>query len=353
MGLTAARCCGGSGAFRTLQFLNSMTRPLDAGPVPDATLDNLDPMAIARFRDELRHLHPGDERLGLSDEMLLLRSGATVERRGLATPTLAGLLFFGRAPQQFFPAFTITFLHFAGTSIEPPRPDAPLYLDNREVSGRIPEMIDAARGLLHRAMSKIGMVEGFRRLERPEYPDIAIREALLNAIAHRDYSRVGSFIQVRLFADRLEVQSPGGLAGGLTIENILWEQYTRNPTLTRLLEDLGYVERRGVGVDLMVQAMRAAGLPDPIFADHGTSFWVTLQSAAGPEPVDERFKDLNERQERALAHLREHGRITNREYVTLFEVAERTALYDLQDLVERRLLIPVGSGRGRYYILRE
>lgn len=330
-----------------------MTRPPDTAPVPDATLDDLDPEAIARFREELRHLHPGDDRLALSDEALLLRSGATVERRGGATPTLAGLLFFGRAPQQFFPAFTITFLHFAGTSIEPPRPDAPLYLDNREVGGRIPEMIDATRGALHRAMSKVGVVEGFRRRERPEYPDIAIREALLNAVAHRDYGREGSFIQVRLFTDRLEVQSPGGLAGGVTVENILWEQYTRNPTITRFLEDLGYVERRGVGVDLMVQAMRAAGLPDPVFVDHGTSFWVTLRSAAAPTPADERLEDLNERQQQALAHLREHGRITNREYVALFEVAERTALYDLQDLVERRLLIPVGSGRGRYYILRD
>lgn len=330
-----------------------MSRPLDATPVPDATLDALEPKAIARFREELRHLHPSDERLALTDEALLLRSGAIVERRGSMAPTLAGLLFFGRAPQQFFPAFTITFLHFAGTSIEPPRPGTPLYLDNREVGGRIPEMIDAARGVLHRAMSKIGVVEGFRRHERSEYPDIAIREALLNAVAHRDYGREGSFIQVRLFADRLEVQSPGGLTGGVTVDNILWEQYTRNPTITRFLEDLGYVERRGVGVDLMVQAMRTAGLPDPIFADHGTSFWVTLRSAAAPMPVDERLRDLNERQERALAHLREHGRITNREYVTLFEVAERTALYDLQDLVERRLLIPVGSGRGRYYILRD
>jgi ATP-dependent DNA helicase RecG len=69
--------------------------------------------------------------------------------------------------------------------------------------------------------------------------------------------------------------------------------------------------------------------------------------------VDERLKELNERQGRALEHLRERGRITNREYVTLFEVSDRTALYDLQDLVNRRLLIPVGSGRGRYYILRE
>lgn len=329
-----------------------MTRLSDAAPVPEATLDDFDPDAVDRFREELRHLRPADERLGLSDEAFLLQSGAVIERRGLLVPTLVGILFFGRVPQQFFPAFTVTFLHFAGTNIEPPRPDAPLYLDNREFKGRIPEMIDAARGALHRAMSRIGLVEGFRRQERPEYPDVAIREALLNAVAHRDYGREGSFIQVRLFADRLEVQSPGGLAGGVTVENILWEQYTRNPTITRFLEDLGYVERRGVGVDLMVQAMRASGLPDPVFIDHGTSFWVTLRSTAAVR-VDERLKELNERQSRALEHLRERGRITNREYVTLFEVSDRTALYDLQDLVNRRLLIPVGSGRGRYYILRE
>lgn len=328
-----------------------MSRPTDAIPVAAASWDDLDPEAVARFRREVRGLRPASPLLALDDEALLTRVGAVVSHRKALAPTLAGLLFFGRAPQQFFPALTITFLHFAGTDLAPPRPDAPLYLDNREFRGRIPEMLDAARGALHAAMSKAGMLDGgLRRQERPEYPDVALREALLNAVAHRDYGREGSFVQVRLFADRLEVQSPGGLAGGVTVDNIRWEQYTRNPTITRLLEELGYVERRGIGIDLMIQAMADANLPLPTFEDRGTSFWVTLRNAPAADAGD---GALNERQLRALAHLRDHGRITNREYVALCEVSERTALYDLQGMVEGGLLLPVGSGRGRYYILRD
>ncbi|NIV33414.1 MAG: transcriptional regulator, partial [Anaerolineae bacterium] len=77
----------------------------------------------------------------------------------------------------------------------------------------------------------------------------------MNAVSHRDYALEGSFIQVRLFADRLEVQSPGGLGGHVTVDNILYEQYTRNPHIVRLMEDLGYVERRGLGVDQMIRTM--------------------------------------------------------------------------------------------------
>ncbi|NIV29051.1 MAG: transcriptional regulator, partial [Anaerolineae bacterium] len=120
------------------------------------------------------------------------------------------------------------------------------------------------------------VIEGFVRQDLLEYPEFAYREAIVNAVSHRDYALEGSFIQVRLFADRLEVQSPGGLGGHLTVDNILYEQYTRNPHIVRLMEDLGYVERRGLGVDQMIRAMAAAGLEPPEFENRGSSFWVTL-----------------------------------------------------------------------------
>jgi ATP-dependent DNA helicase RecG len=139
------------------------------------------------------------------------------------------------------------------------------------------------------------------------------------------------------------------------VDNIVYEQYTRNPHIMRLLEHYGYVERRGLGIDLMIRTMREAGLEPPTFENRGTSFWVTLK---GSHPVPsisvsemERL-GLNERQVEALHYLHAHGRITNREYQQEFGVSERTALYDLQGMVEADLVLPVSSGRGRYYILR-
>jgi ATP-dependent DNA helicase RecG len=316
--------------------------------------DDLDPAQIEAYREELDRRRPGSPLVRRSDEELLQQVGALAKVRGRLRPTLMGMLFFGREPQHFYPAFTVTFVHFAGTLTARTAPDDPLYLDNREFRGTIPAMIDSARATIYEKLSKRAVVEGFVRQDVLEYPEFAYREALLNAVSHRDYTLEGSFIQVRLFADRLEVQSPGGLGGHLTVDNIVYEQYTRNPHIVRLLEDFGYVEHRGLGVDRMIHAMTEAGLEPPTFEDRGSSFWVTLKGGTPAPPLpDLTGLDLNERQMRAVAYLQTHGRLTNREYQNEFDVSERTALYDLQGLVNAGLVLPVSSGRGRYYLLRD
>jgi ATP-dependent DNA helicase RecG len=333
--------------------MSAATAYSDLRPCRAASLDDLDPRQIEAYRQELERRRPGSPLLRRPVEDLLAQVGAAVPAAGGLQPTLAGVLFFGQAPQRFYPSFSITFLHFAGTSTAQAAPDAPLYLDNREFQGTIPAVIDAARATIFEKLSKQGVMEGFVRQDVPEYPEFAYREAIVNAIGHRDYALEGSFVQVRLFADRLEVQSPGGLGGNLTVDNIAYEQYTRNPHIMGLLEDFGYVERRGLGVDHMIHAMARAGLEPPIFENRGSSFWVTLRGRP-PSRLrpDLEGMDLNDRQIRAVRHLQTHGRLTNREYQHLFGVAERTALYDLQGLVEAGLALPVSSGRGRYYILR-
>jgi ATP-dependent DNA helicase RecG len=319
-----------------------------------ATLDDLDAAQIEAYRGELDRRRPGSPLIRVSDEELLVQVGAAVKVRSRLQPTLVGMLFFGREPQRFYPTFTITFVHFAGTSTAQATPEDPLYLDNREFAGTIPAMIESARAAIFEKLSKRAVVKGFVRQDVPEYPEFAYREALLNAVGHRDYSLEGSFVQVRLFADRLEVQSPGGLGGHLTVDNIVYEQFTRNPHIVRLLEDFGYVEHRGLGVDHMIHAMADAGLEPPVFEDRGSSFWVILKAGKTAVPLPKLSGlDLNERQERAVAYLRAHGSLSNREYQKEFGVSERTALYDLQGLVSAGLALPVSSGRGRHYILRD
>ncbi|MFQ5856994.1 MAG: ATP-binding protein [Anaerolineae bacterium] len=326
----------------------------DLQPCPTAALDDLDGRALDAYRAEVAARRPGSDLDRAETLQLLKRVGAAVEHRGSLVPTLTGVLFFARDPQRFYPSLTLTFLHLAGTEIARQTRDEPLYLDNREFRGRIPDIVEEVWGVLYSKMARRGMIEGVRRMEEPQYPPVAVREALVNAIAHRDYYRVGSFIQARLFADRLEVQSPGGLAGGLTVDNLVYEQYTRNPHIMRLLEDYGYVERRGVGIDQMVQAMRQANLPDPEFEDRETSFWVTLRgdSAQARRAVLVKL-GLNDRQIAAIDVMRERGRLTNREYQELYDVSERTALYDLSGLVDAGIALAVSSGRGRRYILRD
>ena len=321
---------------------------------PAAVLEDLDPAQIEAYREEVDRRQPGSSLVRLPAEELLARIGAAVRIRGRLRPTLAGLLIFGLDPQQFYPAFTITFVHFAGTSTAQASPTDPLYLDNREFRGTLPAMIDGARAAILEKLSRGAVMDGFVRQDIHEYPEFAYREAIVNAVSHRDYTLEGSFIQLRLFADRLEVQSPGGLGGNLTVDNIVYEQYTRNPHIVRLLEELGYVEHRGLGVDKMIHAMTGAGLKAPSFEDRSSSFWVTLRRSVAVRPLPELTRlGLNERQVRALETLRTQGRLTNREYQQEFDVSERTALYDLQGLVDAGLALPVSSGRGRYYILRD
>jgi len=325
----------------------------DIQPVPNATVDDLAPDLVEKYRAEALTRRPDPDLAALEMPLLLERIGAAVQWQHHLVPTLAGVLFFAPDPQHFYPSLTITFLRFAGTTTARPDPEAPLYLDNREFRGPIPAMIEAARAAVFQHVGRRAVVLGFRRQEVPDYPEIAVREAIINAVAHRDYTRVGSFIQIRLFDDRLEVQSPGGLAGGLTVNDLVHEQYTRNPRIMRLLEDLGYVERRGVGIDEMIAATQKVGLPRPAFEDRGTSFWVTLYGPAASAVVRDYMRlGLSDRQVQAIAYARERGRITNREYQVLFNVSERTALYDLTELVDKWVLLPISSGRGRYYILR-
>lgn len=326
----------------------------DLRPCPGATLDDLDPGHIESYREELARRRPGAPQLRRSVEDLLLELGAAAKVRRQVQPTLTGMLFFGRDPQRFYPSLTITLLHFAGTSTARSGPDEPLYLDNREFRGVLPEAIDAVRAAIFDKLSKRAMVDGFVREDVAEYPEVAYREAIVNAVGHRDYDLEGAFTQVRLFADRMEVQSPGGLGGHLTVDNLVYEQYTRNPHIMRLLEHYGYVERRGLGIDQMLRAMARAGLEPPVFENRGSSFWVTLKGQAPAYPLPDLARlGLNDRQVRAVTVMRRQGRLTNREYQKEFGVSERTALYDLQGLVEAGLALPVSSGRGRYYILRD
>jgi len=198
-------------------------------------------------------------------------------------------------------------------------------------------------------------------VEYREYPQEAVREAIVNAVVHRDYSRRGQRIRIFMFDDRIEVYSPGPLPPGVSLEKMRRlepQSVLRNPIIVGVFRDLGsrYIERLGTGIRRMALAMEEHGLPRPQFEEVGSEFWVRLM---GP---GERFMEevtarpawaegLNERQVEAVLYAGEHGRITNREYQALFEVSYDTAHRDLRQLLEKGLIERRGRGRGTYYVL--
>ncbi|MCX6377287.1 MAG: putative DNA binding domain-containing protein, partial [Armatimonadetes bacterium] len=324
-------------------YLSSREQPTDdSDPVLRAVRGFVASLAVAR---------PGLGLASMTRNQQLAVLGIAVENEGRAVPTLAGLLVFGRYPQQFFPSLVMTFLRYVGTDDATPGPLGERFLDNRKFEGSIPAILNDAQAHIVASMRMGSLITGLIRDDIPEYPIVALREALVNAVAHRDYSSLarGSQIQVRMFSDRLELQSPGGLFGTVTEDNIEHEQSTRNQVLMRLLEDLHLVENRGTGIRAMLEAMRRGNLEPPVFRDRRASFWVafknhTMMDAEAVGWLGQfSHLDINDHQRVALVYLRTHHRMANRDYQRLSSVDGPTATKDLRVLVNLDLATQHGT----------
>jgi ATP-dependent DNA helicase RecG len=315
--------------------------------VPGAGPDDLDPEVIAEYLDkrQQRLRRP----LTHSPDEILREIGATDER---GAPTHSGLLLFGRNPQQFLPQSGLVFVKFMGTE---PRGEDGLagYGRREEIGGPLARIIETAWQIVWGEMNVGAVVKGLEREDLPDYPSFAVREALVNAVGHRDYRLKGRRIEIRMYVDRLEVISPGGLPGFITVDNIVEEHFSRNPRVVAGLFQWGYIEELGLGIDRMIEDMVNAGHPPPKFRAAHYSFTVTLFNARERKATPKWETIMNERQARAVTYIREHGSITNREYRQLCpDVSPETLRLDLSDLVNRGVLIKIGAKRGTYYILK-
>jgi ATP-dependent DNA helicase RecG len=319
----------------------------EAEPVPGAARDDLDEAVIAEFieKREQRQRRP----LQQSPDELLREIGA-LDRHG--RPTTSGVLLFGRHPEHFFPQAGLVFVKFVGTE---PRGEDGLagYGRREEVTGPLARVIETAWQIVWSEMSVGAVVKGLERQDISEYPPFAVREALVNAVCHRDYRLKGRRIEMRMYADRLEVISPGGLPGFITVDNLVEEHFSRNPRLVAGLFQWGYIEELGLGIDRMIEDMVQDGHPPPKFKAAPYAFTVTLFNARERRATPKWETQMNERQARALTYVRERGSITNREYRELCpDVTPETLRLDLNDLVDRGILLRIGAKKGTYYILK-
>ncbi len=314
--------------------------------VPGARHSDLDQNIIREYfeRREAR----GSARIASIPEALF-EIGAT-DRDG--KPTTIGILMFGKNPQAFFPQSGVVFVKFPGT--EPRGDDGAIGYGRRdEIAGPLARIVERSWNVVYEEMRVGAQVKKLEREEMTEYPRFAVREALVNAIAHRDYRIMGRRIEIRMYADRLEIISPGGLPGYMTLDNLVEEHFSRNPRLVQGLYQWGYIEELGLGIDQMIEDMVNAGHSPPAFKATPHLFTVTLQNKQEKTAVPKWTKVMNERQARALTYVRESGSITNREYQKLCsDVSAETLRLDLVDLVDRGLLLKIGSKRGTTYILK-
>lgn len=318
----------------------------EAEVVPGAQATDFDPLIVNEY------LTKREARGAAKVESLptfLFEIGAT-DRQG--QPTLGGLLLFGRNPQAFAPQSGVVFVHFH--SNEPRGEDgAAGYGRREELTGPLPRIVERAWNLVYAEMHRGATIPGLERQEQVEYPRFAVREAIINAVCHRDYRIKGRRIEIRMYSDRLEVISPGGLPGFVTVDNLVDEHFSRNPRLVNGLYYWGYIEELGLGIDRMIEEMVQQGHPPPQFRDTGYSFTVTLFNAVKEGPLPRWTQNMNERQTQALDYVRRQGSITNGEYQQLCQgISPETLRRDLADLVTRGLLLKIGSKKGTYYILK-
>ena len=309
------------------------------------------------------------------ERTLLGMSCATTSRDGQIVPTNAGILFFGHDPQQpLFQSEVVCVLFRDELGVGG-------YADRKIIRGTVQELIDQAVEFLNKYLAVGAKIVGWKRIDLPEYPIEALREAVVNAVVHRDYSREGESIRIFYYTDRVEIHSPGLLLPGITVEQMERGEVRsilRNPVLAGLLRDIpGYMERVGSGIRLMLNETRGMGLPAPQFREMG-EFVVTFRKApsslsqsrdVSPEEdkprqlmldvlpatsssVDEiEALDLDKREVRAMQYVQDHGSITNREYRQLTGVSASTANRDLESLVGQKILIRIGGKRGTRYKL--
>ena len=263
----------------------------DERPIERASMSTMDVMQIQNYLLQKKLDRPGFAQLPEEQALEMLN----VTRNGV--PTLAAVMNFCVYPQGYLPQLAITAVVIPGTEIGQHDGVDSRFLDNKRIEGTIKTMVDDAIAFCKRNM-KIQTVidpDTGRRKDRTEYPVEAIREAVLNALIHRDYSHLteGTPVQINFFTDRLEIHSPGSLYGRMTVEQLGHARPDlRNPALAVMTEVLVGAENRYSGIPTIRREMAAHNLPEPVFENRRNEFVVILYNEAGAEPLQEKSEEV-------------------------------------------------------------
>lgn len=202
----------------------------------------------------------------------------------------------------------------------------------------------------HKFLIKSIGFEGMHRIEKGEYPIAAMREMILNALVHRNY--MGAPIQLRVYDDKISIWNEGFLPEGLTLDALKRSHSSRprNPIIADVAFKGGYIDAWGRGTIKIIDTCKAAELPEPEMMEQDGGFLLSILKDTLTKEHLEKL-DLNERQVKAIDFLKTNTSISNRKFQSLFDVTDRTALRDLDDLVTKGLITKIGEKKGTRYLL--
>ena len=277
--------------------------------VPECRIEFLDRHRLERYLAAVKR-----ERKNLS----ALSDKETMELMGITHKgefTLAAALVFGVYPQTWFPQLCVTAVALPGVEMGDTDRDGARFLDNKRITGSIPDMLEEAVDFVRRNMkTKTIIDENGRRADKDEYPIVAVREAILNALVHRDYSMLteNTPISIEMYRDRMEIVSKGGLFGGGSVEQLgKGRPETRNAALANILELLKVTENRYSGIPTIYRAFEAAGLPEPEFIVERGTFKVKFSNGIKTNEIDIDKTDIREAVVQFCATPRSREELTN------------------------------------------
>jgi ATP-dependent DNA helicase RecG len=258
----------------------------------------------------------------------------------------AAIILFGKEPGRFYPNMVVKMGRFG-------KDDAHLKFQETVEGNLIHLLREVPVQLNRKFFTKPIDFEGLQRVEKEEYPVAAIREMLLNALVHRNY--MGSMVQLRMYDEKFSIWNEGFLPEGLSLEALRRQHPSRprNPVIADVCFKGGYIDLWGRGTLKIIASCREAALPEPGMQEQDGGFLVTVfKNRFSEEQL--RKSGLNPRQVKAVLHVTEQGSVTNAVYQHINQVGKTTATQDLQQLVDKQILMQTGSrGRGSRYELAQ
>ena len=266
----------------------------------------------------------------------------------------AAILLFGKNPQRFFKRARVRFIRYDGT--EAKVGTEMNVIKDEMFEGRILDMVRSSLDFVRSQIkehTKLGTDGLFHTT--PEYPEFAWKEIIINAIAHRDYSIKGTDIQIKMFDDKITVESPGILPGIVRLNNLRTVHFSRNPNIARFLHEYDYVQEFGEGIDRMFNEMAAAGLPAPEYRDNAFMLNATIRNGVINETdgvINEVINgaiNISTAEQAVLAAITQNPRITKMELQKETSLGKSTIDRAIKALKEKCFIERVGSNKTGYW----
>jgi len=279
----------------------------------------------------------------LPPEDMLLNLDCCVKTEGKTYLTNAGVLFFSNEPMKYIPQAQVICALYKGA-------EKITVLDRKDLIGDLVTIIDEAILFLKKHLNLRYEIKEIRRKEILEIPEIAIREAVVNAVCHRDYFEKGANVMVEIFDDRVEISNPGSLPHGMTLEDFGKRSMTRNPTIASLLHRIHYIEKMGTGINRMKEACKEAGIPEPEFKI--TGFFTILFRRKTSRNIGINIGiniGLNETQMKIIELMRQDSRITIPRISEIIGISKRNIEVNISDLKKKGIVERIGSRKNGYW----